>query len=151
VISGINSWLKVQARMVAAIRGFNRSWESCKKKYKIIWTEYKNDKRANEISGSDRHQDCKWFEQLDVWNSTRACVKNQIPASATEGESENEDKEASNLQDQEVTPKQTKRRKIEDILEQVVSNSFNFLATFQESTALLKNMDRHMAAILEKL
>lgn len=137
--------------MVAAIRGFNRSWESCKKKYKIIWTEYKNDKRANEISGSDRHQDCKWFEQLDVWNSTRACVKNQIPASATEGESENEDKEASNLQDQEVTPKQTKRRKIEDILEQVVSNSFNFLATFQESTALLKNMDRHMAAILEKL
>lgn len=151
MISGINSWLKVQARMVAAIRGFNRSWESCKKKYKIIWTEYKNDKRANEISGSDRHQDCKWFEQLDVWNSTRACVKNQIPASATEGESENEDKEASNLQDQEVTPKQTKRRKIEDILEQVVSNSFNFLATFQESTALLKNMDRHMAAILEKL
>lgn len=143
--------MKVQARMVAAIRGFNRSWESCKKKYKIIWTEYKNDKRANEISGSDRHQDCKWFEQLDVWNSTRACVKNQIPASATEGESENEDKEASNLQDQEVTPKQTKRRKIEDILEQVVSNSFNFLATFQESTALLKNMDRHMAAILEKL
>ena len=137
--------------MVAAIRGFNRSWESCKKKYKIIWTEYKNDKRANEISGSDRHQDCKWFEQLDVWNSTRACVKNQIPASATEGESENEDKEASNLQDQEVTPKQTKRRKIEDILEQVVSNSFNFLATFQESTALLKNMDCYMARILEKL
>ena len=116
--------------MVAAIRGFNRSWESCKKKYKIIWTEYKNDKRANEISGSDRHQDCKWFEQLDVWNSTRACVKNQIPASATEGESENEDKEASNLQDRDVTPKQTKRRKIKDILEQVVSNSSNFLATF---------------------
>jgi hypothetical protein len=31
--------------------------------------------------------------QLDVWNSTRACVKNQIPASTTEGEDEShEDK-----------------------------------------------------------
>jgi hypothetical protein len=143
--------------MVAAIRGFDRSWESCKKKYKTIYAEYKNDKRANEISGSDRHEDCKWFDQLDVWNSTRACVKNQIPASATEGEDENdEDKTPSDLQDREVTPKQEKKKKkfqenLEIILEKVVSNSSSFLTTFQESTALLKNMDRHMAAILEKL
>jgi hypothetical protein len=75
-ISGVNTWLKVQARMVATIRGFDHSWESCKKKYKVVYTEYKNDKRANESSGSDRHQECKWFDQLDVWNSTCACVKN---------------------------------------------------------------------------
>ncbi len=143
--------------MVAAIQGFDRSWESCKKKYKVIYAEYKNDKRANEISGSDRHQECKWFDQLDVWNSTRACVKNQIPACATEGEDENdEDKAPSDLQDREVTPKQEKKKKkfqdnLEVILEKVVSNSTSFLTTFQESTALLKNMDRHMAAILEKL
>ncbi|CAA9492270.1 MAG: hypothetical protein AVDCRST_MAG96-1567 [uncultured Segetibacter sp.] len=154
--SGINTWLKLQAKMVAAIRGFDRSWESCKKKYKVIWTEYKNDKRANEISGSDRHQECKWFEQLDIWNSTRACVKNQIPASSTEGEDENdEDKGSSALRDREVTPKQDKKKKFQDklevILEKVVSNSSSFLTTFQESTTLLKNMDRHMAAILEKL
>ena len=77
--------------MVEAIRGFEHSWKSCKKKYKIIYAEYKNDKRANEIFGSDRHQDCKWFDQLNVWNSTRACVKNQIPASVTKGEAENDE------------------------------------------------------------
>jgi hypothetical protein len=143
--------------MVAAIRGFDRSWESCKNKYKVIYTEYKNDKRANEISGSDRHQECKWFDQLDVWNSTRACVKNQIPASAIEGEDDNdEDKSPSNLQDRNVIPKQEKKKKklqdnLEIFLDKIVSNSSSFLTTFQESTALLKNMDRHMAAILEKL
>jgi len=86
----------------------------------------------------------------------RACVKNQIPASATKGEDENEeDKGSSKLQDREVTPKQDKEKKIlerlEVILEKVVSNSSSFVTTFQESTALLINMDRHMGAILEKL
>jgi hypothetical protein len=142
--------------MVAPIRGFDWSWESCKKKYKVVCTEYKNDKRANEISGSDRHQECKWFDQLDVWNSTRACVRNQISASAMEGEDEShEDKGSPELQEPEVIPKQEKKKKFQDklegILEKVVSNSSSFLTTFQESTALLKNMDRHMAAILEKL
>lgn len=155
MISGINTWMKLQTRMVAAIRGFDRSWESCKKKYKVIYTEYKNDKRANEISGSDRHQECKFFEHFDMWNSTRACVKNQIPASATEGGDQNGKDKESELEDRETTPKQKKKEKFQDklevILEKVVSNSSSFLATFQESTALLKNMDRHMAAILEKL
>ena len=29
------------------------------KKYKIILSEYRNDKRQNEISGNDRIQECK--------------------------------------------------------------------------------------------
>ena len=53
-------------------------------------------------------------------------------------------------------PKQDeKKKKLQDkiygILEQILTNSSNFLTTFQETTALLKSMDRHMAAILEKL
>ena len=135
-----------------AIRGFDRSWKSCKKKYKTIYAEYKNDKRANKIYGSDRHQDCKWFDQLDVWNSTCACVKNQIPTSVTEGKDENdEDKTSSDLQDRKVTPKQEKKKKkFQENLENVVSNSSSFLTTFQENTALLKNMDRHMANFFRK-
>jgi hypothetical protein len=141
--------------MVTTIQGFDHSWKSCKKKYKVIYTKYKNDKRANEISGLDRHQECKWFDQLDVWNSTYICVKNQIPASATKGEDESHEYKGSpELQEPEVIPKQEKKKKFQDklegILEKVVSNSSSFLTTFQESTALLKNMDRHMAAILEK-
>ena len=51
--------------MVTAIKGFNRSWLSCKKKYKTILNDYKIDKRANKISGSDRKQEYKWFTQMD--------------------------------------------------------------------------------------
>jgi hypothetical protein len=35
------------------------------KKYKTILNEYKIDKRANEISDSDRKQECKWFTEMD--------------------------------------------------------------------------------------
>jgi hypothetical protein len=56
---GMNTWIKLHVRMVAGIRGFNRTWLSYKKKYKAILKEYRNDKRANEISGTDRKQDCR--------------------------------------------------------------------------------------------
>ena len=70
--------------MVAGIRGFNHSWLSCKKIYKNILAEYRNDKRANEILGSDRKQECRWFDEIDTWNSKRASVHNQIRTSAQE-------------------------------------------------------------------
>jgi hypothetical protein len=66
-----------------------------------------------------------------------------------------EDKGSPELQVPKVVPKQEKKKKFQDklkrILEKVVSNLCNFLTTFQESMAFLKSMDRHMAAILEKL
>jgi len=58
------------------------------------------------------------------------------------------------LQGCEVTSKQDKKKiqeRLEVILDKVVSNSSSFFTTFQESMALLKNIDRHMASILEKL
>jgi hypothetical protein len=45
--------------MVVAIKGFNMSRLSYKKKYKFILTDYRNDRRANEISGADRHKNCR--------------------------------------------------------------------------------------------
>lgn len=47
---GINTWLKLQAVMEAAIRGFDRSQELCEKKYKVIYMKYNNDTIANKIS-----------------------------------------------------------------------------------------------------
>ena len=55
------------------------------------------------------------------------------------------------LQPKQEFKKKKFQDKIKGILEQVVANSSNFLTTFQESNALLKNMDRHMTALLEKL
>lgn len=86
--------------MVAAIRSFDHSYKSYEKKYKVIYTKYKNDKRANKFFGLDRHQKYKWFKQLDIWNFTYTCVKNKILTCTMEGEDEkNEDKSLSKLQD----------------------------------------------------
>lgn len=45
--------------------------------------EYKSDKRAMEVSGSDRMQECKRFQEMDEWQRSRASVRNYIPISAT--------------------------------------------------------------------
>ena len=157
----MNAWVKLQLRMVAGIRGFNRTWLSCKKKYKTILADYRNDKRANEILGTDRKQECRWFDEMDIWNSTRASVHNQIPASAMEGDStfgtpstppplvesaHVHPPSAPNTQDK----KKKNQDKIEELLQHVVGNSTILISTFQQSTDLLKNMDRNFAALLEK-
>ena len=64
------------------------SWLSCKKKYKSILSDYKNDKMANEISGSDRHQECRWFTEMDEWHGSFVSVRNQISAGAKESTTE---------------------------------------------------------------
>ena len=40
---------------------------------------------------------------------------------------------------------------MEGFLEQIVSNSSNLIAYFQATTDLLKNMDAHMATLVQKL
>lgn len=54
-----NAWLKFEARIVLAIRGFNRTWLSCQKKYKTILVEYKKDKRLHEILRAGSQPECK--------------------------------------------------------------------------------------------
>jgi hypothetical protein len=160
VHAGVNSWLKLQIRLVAAIKGFNRSWLSCKKKYKAILSEYKTDKRANEISGTDRKQECRWFNEMDEWHGSRASVRNQIPASATESwedviPSTPATPSTAATPSTVPTPStQEKKKKIQEkieiLLEQVVGNSAALLTSFQESTNLLKNMDKNFAALIDK-
>ena len=56
-------------------------------------------------------------------------------------------------QTQQQLPHKTRRKsqeKMKPLLEHVVGNSGAFLSPFQESTNLLKNMDKIFAALLEK-
>ena len=135
---------------------------SYKKIYKSILSDYKNDKRANEISGADKHQECKWFTEIDECHVSTASVRNQIPASATESTPEDvipstppsQTTTATTPNSTQTTSTQDKKKKnqekIELLLEQVVGNSGALLSSFQESTNILKNMDRNFAALLEK-
>ena len=139
-------WIKLQIRMVAGIQGFNRSWLSCKKKYKNILAEYRNDKCANEISGSDRKQEYRWFDEMDTWNSKRASVHNQISASTQEGHetygtpptTPNFFQPSPSTVPSTQDKKKKTQEKIEGFFQQVVGNSTILISTFQQSTELLK-------------
>ena len=41
-------------------------------------------KKTNENLGADKHQEFRWFTEMDEWHGNTASVRNQIPASATE-------------------------------------------------------------------
>jgi hypothetical protein len=79
----MNAWINLHARMTSSLRNFGRTWLACKKNYKVLLTEYNNDKRSNEISGHERRE-CQYYEQIDTWNGQRTSVVNQMPASAQE-------------------------------------------------------------------
>jgi 5-methylcytosine-specific restriction endonuclease McrBC GTP-binding regulatory subunit McrB len=145
----MNTWIKLHARMVSSLRNFGRTWLACKKKYKTLLVEYKNDKRSNEISGHERRE-CQYYEQMDMWNGQRASVVNQMPASAQE-----DDAQHTTEQNSPASATKDKKKKFQDkmegFLEQIVSNSSNLIASFQATTDLLKNMDAHMATLVQKL
>jgi len=90
---------------------------------------------------------------MDMWNGQRASVVNHMPASAQE------DDDHHNMQTtQQTSPanatKDRKKKfqdKIEGYLEQIISNSSNLIASFQATINLLKNMDAHMTALVQKL
>jgi hypothetical protein len=143
---GQNAWLKVEARMAASIRGCSRTAIACKKKYGGILTQYRNDKRHDEVSGNDRHEHSKWFEQMDLWNGTRASVSNQIPASAQESIQESPTPEKS----VQIGEKKTKADRLEGFLESVVKNSTDMIESFKSTSTLLSMMEAHMAALVNK-
>lgn len=98
---------------------------------------------------------------MDIWNNTRASVYNQIPASAMEGHStfSTPSTPPPIVESPQVHPpsapstqekKKKNQDKIEELLQHVVGNSTILISTFQQSTDLLKNMDRNFAALLEK-
>jgi hypothetical protein len=68
--------------MILVIQGFNYSWLSFKKKYKTIFTVYRDEKRMHEILGQGRLLEYKWFHQMDMWYRLKESVKNQIPTSS---------------------------------------------------------------------
>jgi len=51
LLVGIDSWVKLHARMVVMLSKFNRIAVACCKKFMSIFYAYKEDKMANGISG----------------------------------------------------------------------------------------------------
>ena len=64
--AGIDTWVRLHARMVIMLPKFNRTAQACRKKFNQIFAAYKEDKLANGIS-CNNHQESKFYDALDQW------------------------------------------------------------------------------------
>jgi hypothetical protein len=62
----VDVWLKLHAHMVATILRFTRTIETCKKKFNLLFKQYKTNKLVNGILGEERHER-KFYEPIDQW------------------------------------------------------------------------------------
>ncbi|KAL3691434.1 hypothetical protein R1sor_005085 [Riccia sorocarpa] len=79
---GVNNWQRLHRRLSVAVRGFTKSWQSCKKKWQAEYKKYRTDKRFLNVSGNSRHITCKYFDVIDEAFKNRANVKKVIHGDA---------------------------------------------------------------------
>ncbi|KAG0569286.1 hypothetical protein KC19_6G080200 [Ceratodon purpureus] len=80
---GVNTWNKLHSRMLAVCRGFRKSANACKKKYSILYNEYKKDRECTKdinneglvAGGLPRSKKCAFFDQMDMWYQNRPRLK----------------------------------------------------------------------------
>lgn len=77
----MNALIKLCARVIFGLRDFETTWLACKKKYKVLLMEYKNDKHSNKTLAHDKRE-CQQYEHMVMWDGERASVVNQMPPNA---------------------------------------------------------------------
>jgi hypothetical protein len=154
----VDVWLKLHARMVAVIPGLNRTAEACKKKFNVLYKQYRLDKMANGVSGSDRHE-CKFYDAFDQWWHQTGTVMKHVTASANgstciEDSTEEPEKE----QISEPTPtsslksgKKSFQEQTFGLFTQMVENNSVMVKNFEKTNALLERVDRQMDRLIDKL
>ena len=67
--------------MVVVTPGLNRTAEACKKKFNVLYKQYRLDKMVNGVSGSDHHE-CKFYDAFDQWWHQTSTVMKHVTAPA---------------------------------------------------------------------
>ena len=65
---------------------FPKDSEACRKKWSVIYNDYKEDKALNLKSGSQRSDKCRWFQLVDEFMFDRANVVTHAHASVVDGD-----------------------------------------------------------------
>ena len=65
---------------------FPKDSEACRKKWSVIYNDYKRDKALNLKSHSQRSEKCRWFQLVDEFMFDRANVVSHAHASVLNGD-----------------------------------------------------------------
>ncbi len=156
---GIDTWVRLHARLLAMHPKFNRTSMACKKKFTAIFKSYKEDKMANGISGNDRHES-KFFEAMDVWWHQAGQVMKRVSATTDDtGEFQtsttpnmiNSPHSTSNTTPQRPKGKQAFNDRAIDIFEKMAETSSSLLKNFERTNELLERVDNQFDRLINKL
>lgn len=147
--------------MIAVIPGLNRTSEACKKKFNILFKQYRIDKLANGVSGSDR-KECKFYEAFDQWWHQTGTISKHVtstasdttPVQASQDSDEGGNKEQNSATTTSSSQKQAKKTFQDQTLgmfTQMVENSTIMVKNFEKTNALLEKVEHQMDRLIDKL
>lgn len=79
---GVNNWSRVHTKFISFCLDFIKDSEACRKKWSVIYNDYKEDTAMNFKSGSLRSKKCRWFQLVDEFMFDRAHVVTYTHGSA---------------------------------------------------------------------
>ena len=82
----MDNWSRLHTKLVSMCPEFTKDSEACRKKWSVIYNDYKEDKAMNLKSGSQRSDKCRWFQLVDEFMFDRANVVSHAHASAVGGD-----------------------------------------------------------------
>ena len=152
--------------MLAAIPGFSRTAEACRKKFETVFKSYKEDKLANSVSGNDRHE-CKFYDSLDQWWHQAGSVMKHVSATtmnSTNSDAQDNCDDANQDISQDIQiernsqsepPSASKKNKFQDqtlfYFGNMVNNGTAMLDHFAKTNELLQKVDHQMDRLINKL
>jgi hypothetical protein len=154
----VDTWLKLHSRMIAIIPGLNCTSKAYKKKFNVLYKQYRLAKMANGISGSD-HKECKYYEAFDQWWHQTGTKKKHVTASANESnsvqdiieESEKGQSLDGNTNSLVKSSKKNFQEQTYGLFTQMVENSSVMVKNFEKTNALLEKVERQMDRLIDKL
>ncbi|KAG0574894.1 hypothetical protein KC19_VG300500 [Ceratodon purpureus] len=153
---GIDTWVRLHARMVVMLPKFNRTVQACRKKFNQVFASYKEDKLANGISDNNP-QESKFYDALDRWYHQAGQVFKDV--SATTNDSANFQTNSSPEIESTPTstpsstskPKSNFQERSIDIFERMAETSIGLMKNFERTNELLERVDHQFDRLINKL
>ena len=162
--ASVDNWSRLHTKLVSMCPDFLKDSEACRKKWSVIYNDYKEDKAMNLKSCSQRSEKCRWFQLVDEFMFDRANVVSHAHGSAVGGDGVKcTGTSETNITEQrsvECTSKSLEPKRKEDIfMDRCISGIRESSKTLVESLkaneeikmALLMSMQATMQKLVDKL
>lgn len=162
--AGVDNWSRLHTKLVALCPDFTKDSEACRKKWSVMYNEYKEDKSMNMRSGSERSEKCCWYTLVDEFMSDRAHVVSHAHASASNPDgpklSSTTETNTTKLRSGESVSKSPEPKRKDEVfmeryLGEIRETSTSLINTMKSSEemrmALLLSMQTTMQKMIEKM